>query len=125
VAVARWWRWTGAAAVTAAALVAWCGTTVSLDTNIALRMSHVSAPYTTSDYLQPGEVVSWYGGSLSWRFVYVCGLIGLAAIAAVAHGTVGRRRRALQWLAAGVAMVTLGAYLLAVFTGPVTRIIAF
>ena len=50
---------------------------------------------------------------------------GLRRGAALGHGTVGRRRRALQWLAAGVAMVTLGAYLLAVFTGPVTRIIAF
>ncbi|MEP6649709.1 MAG: hypothetical protein ABJA74_07310 [Lapillicoccus sp.] len=59
-----------------------------------------------------------------WRFAYVVGLIALAVIAAVAHGTVGRSRRRLQWLAAGVGAVTLVAYLLAVFADPAARVIA-
>ena len=124
VAVARWWRWPSALAVSTAALVLWGASSALRDTNLALRLWHVSAPYTTPDYGDARSPVVWLGGSLEWRFAYVCGLIVIAVIAAVAHGTTGASRRRLKRLALGSGMLTLLAYLLAVFAGPATRVLA-
>jgi hypothetical protein len=124
VAVARWWRWPSALAVSAAGLVAWGFSSVPPDTNFAMRFWHVSAPYTTPEFEREELGSLWLGGSLEWRFAYLCGLIALAAIAAVAHGTTGTHRRRLQLIAVTIGATTLISYLLAVFTGPATRVIA-
>jgi hypothetical protein len=124
VAVARWWRWPSALAVTTAGLVAWGGSAVPPDTNLALRFWHVSAPYTTPEFGREELGSLWLGGSLEWRFAYICGLIALAAIAAVAHGTTSTHRRRLQLVAVTIGAMTLVTYLLAALTGPATRVIA-
>lgn len=124
VAVASWWRWPGALAVTGAALVVWCVTSAGVVSSLALRLLHVSGPYTTPEYSDETSAIIWQGGSLMWRFAYVVGLVVLAAIAAVAYGTVGLRRRRLQRLAVAVGTATLVAYVLAVFVGPAARLIA-
>ncbi|KGN33961.1 hypothetical protein N802_08245 [Knoellia sinensis KCTC 19936] len=119
VAVARWWRWPTAGAITAVGLILWSVLSgVVRDTSVWERLLHHTAPFTLVAYNTEG--VSWtQGGNHYWRFAYLVGLCLLAAIAACAHGSTGELRRTLVRAALIVGGLTILALALTVLTGQV------
>jgi len=119
VAVARWWRWPTAGAITAVGLVLWSVlSAVVLDDTVWERLVHQSAPFAmVAAY---SESSMWtQGGNHFWRLGYLAGLCLLAGLAACAHGSVGRLRRDLVRASLTVAGLTVLALALTVLTGPV------
>ena len=118
VAVARWWRWPTAGAITAVGLVLWSVLgSVFRDTSWWAALVHQSAPFALASYNT--ENATWtQGGSHHWRVAYLAGLCVLAALAACAHGTTGEQRRRLVRVSVVVGALTLVVLGLAAFTGP-------
>lgn len=118
VAVARWWRWPTAGAITAVGLILWAvlGSVVR-DTSWWEGLLHHSSPFALAAYNTEGS--SWIqGGSHHWRIAYLVGLCVLAALAACAHGSAGEQRRRLVRASLLAGAVTVLALALTVFTGP-------
>jgi hypothetical protein len=119
VCLGRWWRWPGAALLATVILVAWSVLTLfPLDSKLG-NLWHMSSPFvlwisgTTED---PTHDV--LGGSSVWRVGYVLALIGLAAVAALLHGSSGRTRSLLRGWFAALAAAALVLWLVASLTGP-------
>jgi len=118
VAVARWWRWPTAGAITAVGLVLWSVLgSVFRDTSWWASLIHQSSPFALASYNT--ENATWtQGGSHHWRVTYLAALCVLAAVAACAHGTTGEQRQRLvrvSLVVAGLTVVLLG---LSALTGP-------
>lgn len=118
VAVARWWRWPTAGAITAVGLILWAVlSSLFRDTSWWERLLHHSSPFALAAYNTEGS--SWVqGGSHHWRVAYLVGLCALAALAACAHGSVGEERRRLVRHSLVAGAFTVLALALTVFTGP-------
>ncbi|KRE42251.1 hypothetical protein [Knoellia sp. Soil729] len=118
VAVARWWRWPTAGAITAVALILWAVlSSVYRDSSWWGALIHHSSPFALAVFNT--ESSTWaQGGSHHWRVAYLAGLCLLAALAACAHGTTGEQRRQLVRVSLAVGGLTVIALLLATFTGP-------
>jgi hypothetical protein len=119
VCLGRWWRWPGAGLLATVILVAWAVLTLfPLDSKLG-NLWHMSAPFvlwisgTTED---PTHDV--LGGSPVWRVGYLLALIGLAAVAALLHGSSGRTRSMLRRWFAGLATAAVVLWLVASLTGP-------
>ncbi|WP_404380958.1 hypothetical protein LL946_12055 [Knoellia locipacati] len=118
VAVARWWRWPTAGAITAVGLILWAVLgSLFRDTSWWDRLLHHLSPFAL--VAANSETSTWIqGGSHHWRVVYLLGLCLLAALAACAHGSAGQQRRRLVRLSLTVAGLTVLALALTVLTGP-------
>ena len=119
VCLGRWWRWPGAALLATVILVAWSVLSLfPFDSKLG-NLWHMSAPFglwisgTTED---PTHDV--LGGSPVWRVGYLLALIGLAAVAALLHGSSGRTRSTLRGWFAGLATAAVVLWLVASLTGP-------
>lgn len=118
VAVARWWRWPTAGAITAVALILWAVvSSVVRDTSWWERLVHHASPFAMVHHNT--ETSTWVqGGSHHWRVAYLVGMCVLAALAACAHGATGEERRRLVRISATTGALTVVALLLTVSTGP-------
>jgi hypothetical protein len=119
VCLGRWWRWPGAPLVATVGLVAWSILTLApLDSRWG-NAWHMSAPFvlwvTGSDSDPTPGVL---GGSPVWRVGYVLALIGLAATAAMLHGSAGSVRGRLQRLLALLAAAAVALLVVASVSGP-------
>lgn len=118
VAVARWWRWPTAAAITSVGLILWAVLSgIVRDTTWSERLVHHSSPFALVAFNTEGS--TWtQGGNHFWRVAYLAGMCALAALAACAHGSTGEERRRLVRVSLAVGGLTVLALMLTVLTGP-------
>ena len=110
IAVARWWRWPMAGTVTAIGLIAWSVSTGMFTTNLARTVHHLAGPFSLTMTGADSEQTFRQAGSLAWHVPYVACLCLLAALAALLHGSTGRRRTLILragWSTLVVALVLL------------------
>jgi hypothetical protein len=118
VAVARWWRWPTAGAITGVGLILWAVlSSVFRDASWWEGLVHHTSPFALA--VHNTENATWaQGGSHHWRVAYLVGLCALAALAACAHGSTGAERRRLVRMSLVLGAFTLVSLLLATTLGP-------
>ena len=136
VAVARWWRFPGAALLAVIAVLFWSNITAyapaqmsslvrssSMDSaSLFARVLHMLTPYTAfisgnGDGTHPTTVMTSFTGSPGWFAVWTLALCGLAAAAALWRGADGQARRTVGRTFIALAAVALVALVLSVVTG--------
>ena len=119
VCLGRWWRWPGAALLATVVLVAWSILTLAPWDSKLGNIWHMTSPYVLwysgTDSDTANEAL---GGSPLWRVGYLLALIGLAAVAALLHGSDGAKRAALRRAFGGLAVLAVVMLLVAALTGP-------
>ena len=117
VLIGRWLRFPGAALLGAAALVGWvllAAGALALEPSRGTTLLRLTAPLTGWTSADRPEGPYWFAGGSPWAYLaYLVGLCGLAAVAAMLHDAVGRRRSRLLGSGVVLLILTVGCLLLA------------
>lgn len=122
VLIGRWLRFPGAALLGAAALVGWvllASGALALEPSRLATLLRLNAPAAAWTTAPRPEGPYWLAGGSPWAYLaYLVGLCGLAAVAAMLHDAVGRRRSRLLRAGVLIGVLTAGCLLLAAAPDP-------
>jgi hypothetical protein len=126
VLIGRWLRFPGAALLGAAVLIGWvllASGAFTIEPSRLGTLWRLNAPVAGWESADGPDGPFWIAGGSPWAYVaYLVGLCGLAAVAAMLHDAVGRRRSRLLGAGAVLLVLTIACLLLAAAPDP-TRMV--